>query len=191
MAARSCMASGALALAVIGVSATAQSNRAVGSNPLLDAARRRPPVTTSLPGPEYNGAVEAVVDGRRTGLERSDPAVVGGGGVAFEQITGDHSTVRIAAGSRIEFVIRNDYHNIEPDTALHVFRLVTQGKGLRRYQAFGRLPKGMISLAGQNVALRGEGYGPVFYRMTPLAPLAAGEYAAVGGNGSWYAFGVD
>lgn len=102
-------------------------------------------------------------------LERQIPTeTVKGGKIQFS-ILGEHSPVRIPASNSIEFVVRVAETLKTAVPTLQLFRLASE-RGIREFFA----PRS--TNIGRGIKLSAEPYGSSSLKVSPVQPLAPGEY---------------
>lgn len=164
-------------------------------------------VARAVTGPDYVGVFEASTPANaRTQLERQKAQgtyklrALGYGGVSgFYEISGDRSPVRFQAGQPVSFVVRVESQQNDPQNLFQISRLETKpGKRILPAVIVGFSSKNKMT--AQAVTFNADKHGSAFFKITPSAPLAPGEYlvsavlpqdAANAGSRDVFLFGVD
>lgn len=157
-----------------------------------------PPAAT---GPEYVGIFEARVGGVTRPLERqrlemkAKANYLGSAKVGME-VAGARSPVRFAAGQPLEFILRVDSQDSDPQAAITLYAMIRK-KNARYLQSargnFGFGSGGVTSTQNrQAIPFDARRHGTQFFRIAPLTPLPPGEYMLSSTSGTdGFLFGID
>jgi hypothetical protein len=163
-------------------------------------------VAESHVAPEYIGVIAArdPKTGDYVDLERLTPATetklrfLGfGGGRSELYYLGDKSPVRFRAGQSVEFVLRVERQDIDPQSLIQFWILDSDSSNGRRVLPMQDVAS-FVSVNARNesqthqVAFRASKMGSNFFVFKPAEPLAPGEYSvSTTGDKDGFNFGVD
>lgn len=143
-----------------------------------------------------NGATgELAPLARETGSSAIDIKAMGfGGAETYMRVAGDHSSFRLREGEPSDFVVLASSQSVDPQSIAQLVVLDVSGGERRlpvaRAASMGLSGRGVLSES--QIALRAVPYGRSSFLLTPVEPLAPGEYAFAGPTpGVGFSFGVD
>ena len=152
--------------------------------------------------PEYVGVFEAMSPAgafvaleRQTGQQRMKVRLMGfAGASAGYQVEGEHSPVRLSAGSAAAFVVRTASQDTDPATLVQFFSMHPLGGkrvlDLSKAGAMGLTQHDETGMVSVNFSA--QKYGSNYFIVRPLKPLSPGEYAlGTSASNDFFLFGVD
>jgi hypothetical protein len=152
--------------------------------------------------PEYSNSVFRLeANGSLKPLERQRPSTVRkvkalgyGGATAASVIPGESSLVRFTAGDNLEFVVRVERRDIDPQTSLQFFTLKPEkGKRQLLIVKVGSIGISSKTTAGESpVAFEATKYGEFSFKVRPVSALPPGEYTiSTRSSLDGFCFGID
>lgn len=132
---------------------------------------------------------------RQTGSAGVDVKALGfGGAETFMRVNGERSPVRFKEGDATDFVVMVSSQNADPQGIAQLFALDSVD-GDRRLPVARAISMGLAGrsvMTENQIAVRAVRYGKSSFLVSPVEPLAPGEYAFAGPiTGEGFCFGVD